>query len=70
MQLRHYLGQPAEEESEADRSQRRRLGRYLVAGGAVLAATALAKRRRRRRRREEREMVTIEIRDEPATPGK
>ncbi|WP_049894189.1 hypothetical protein [Halogranum rubrum] len=69
MQLTHHIGQPADEEVDAETTGGRRLGRYLLAGGAVLTAAAVV-RRRRRRRRDDREMVTIEIRDEPAMLGR
>jgi hypothetical protein len=69
MQLTHHLGQPTDEQPAAETTRSRRLGRYLLAGGAVLAVSALA-RRRRQRRRDDREMVTIDIRDEPPTLGR
>lgn len=69
MPLTHHIGQPADENTDAETTGGRRLGRYLLAGGAVLAAAAVA-RRRRRRRHDDREMVTIEICDEPAMLGR
>jgi hypothetical protein len=46
----------------------RRLGRYLLLGGAVVAGVALARRLRARRR--DREMTTIEIHDDPIVADK
>ncbi|SDM97830.1 hypothetical protein SAMN04487949_3048 [Halogranum gelatinilyticum] len=49
----------------------RRLGRYLLLGGAVVAGVAgVALARRLRARRRDREMTTIEIHDDPVVADK
>ena len=55
----------ADDETGTADTSKRRLRRYLLAAGTAVAAGALVYRRRMRRA--DREMVTIEITDDPAT---
>lgn len=68
MQLTHTGQTDRTEPDDTTDDGGRRLGRYLLLGGAVVAGVALVRRLRARRR--DREMTTIEIHDGPVAADK